>query len=201
VAETVVPSVRGYRKLFLTLELIVAGFCSATIVGVLAAVLAAKGRPQSATYLRHDSILLVVSVCALSALVDLLSQRTRYFRPLAAHRQVPRQWGHAHGPWRSAARYGFRMGVGPATILSSWTWWSALVLCASGGLQSSVVGALIFSTFRFVSSTVATLGPSNGLEMAVRSKTLDAFAPAAKRLMIFAPLAIGALCLMHSTLS
>jgi len=67
-----------------------------------------------------------------------------------------------------------RMGVGPATMLNTWTWWAALFVCAATGTGASAAGAAVFVAVRFGASAVSTLGVETGVAMAVRSKRLDA---------------------------
>lgn len=166
-AETVTPAVRGVNKVSITFLQIGLGLLPAALVGGAARfVLAHMGvRPSFA---------LVAGVCLLAGLADMSNQLWRHPRPLAVHRQVPRHWGHEHGPWKAAIRYSLRLGVGPATMLNTWTWWAALFVCAATGPGASVAGAAVFVAVRFSASAVSTLGVETGVMMAVRSKRLDA---------------------------
>lgn len=104
---------------------------------------------------------------------DVLFQRTGRPRPLAVGRQVPRDWGHRHGPWLAALRYGVRMGFGPATILAAWTWWAAFVIAAFDSWTTVVAGAAAFVCTRTITTFGVTAGPRNGRAMAERSALLD----------------------------
>ncbi len=102
-----------------------------------------------------------------------LVPRYRWARPLAVFRQVPRDYGHRFGPWRAAARYGLRMGFGPATILVSWVWWVAFIVAAIAGPPWIVGGSLVFAAMRAVSMYVSSVGVRDGTEMAQRSALLS----------------------------
>lgn len=94
-------------------------------------------------------------------------------RPWSVLRQVPRSWGHEHGPWQAATRYGVRMGFGPATILTTWTWWAGFVIVVFTGWKSAVTGSAVFAITRALTMTMATVGPRTGDEMARRSARVD----------------------------
>ncbi len=105
---------------------------------------------------------------------DLANRRgVRIFRPLAVFRQVPRFFGHSAGPWWAAARYGVRMGVGPATILASWSWWAGFVMTVAGGPVGAVVGATAFAVGRTITMALAVSGVEDGVAMAKRARRLD----------------------------
>ncbi len=117
----------------------------------------------------------IAGLLGLAAVVlDVLwRRRVRLARPWSVLRQVPRSWGHEHGPWRAAPRYGLRMGFGPATILTTWTWWAGFVIVVLTGWKSAVVGSAIFALARALTMTMATVGPRTGDEMARRSARVD----------------------------
>jgi hypothetical protein len=89
-------------------------------------------------------------------------------RPLALNRQVPSLWGHQHGPWLAALRYGPRLGLGPATILTSWTWWSALVCAAVVSPLIVLVTGGSYVVVRALSIIAVGSGVRDGVEMAKR---------------------------------
>jgi hypothetical protein len=169
VAETVTPAVRGYRKLTVALLQITAGSLSAILVQTV------LGRALRSAGLA-PSLPLAVSLSGAAGTADLLFLLRRRPRPLAWQRQVPRHWGHVHGPWRAAVRYAVRMGVGPTTILTTWTWWAALVLCSASGSTMSALGAFVFVAARFTASSAATVGVADGTAMAFRARRLDGLA-------------------------
>ena len=116
----------------------------------------------------------VAGACGLLAIgLDVVSaKRSRWARPLAVFRQVPRDYGHRFGPWRAAVRYGLRMGFGPATILVSWVWWVAFVVAASAGPGWIVGGSFAFALVRALSMYASSAGVRSGAEMAERGALL-----------------------------
>ena len=114
----------------------------------------------------------VAGACGLVAIsLDVMS-RFRWARPLAVFRQVPRDYGHRFGPWRAAARYGLRMGFGPATILVSWVWWVAFVAATLAGPGWIVGGSFVFAFVRALSMYASSAGVRSGTEMAERGALL-----------------------------
>lgn len=89
-------------------------------------------------------------------------------RPLDAHRQVPQAWGHRHGPMLAAARYGVRLGVGPATILASWLWWSTFVIGCWSAWGVATTAAVAFALARFAVMFAIATGSTDGVAMAHR---------------------------------
>jgi hypothetical protein len=87
-------------------------------------------------------------------------------RPLSVNRQVPQSWGHDHGPWKAALRYGPRLGVGPATILTSWAWWAGLAFAAASDLYVCVVFSISFVFIRSSLTVIMPGNPIDGLELA-----------------------------------
>ena len=118
----------------------------------------------------------------LAVLLDGASRRGwRWARPPAVNRQVPRNYGYRFGPWRAAARYGLRMGLGPATILASWVWWAAFVIGSTAGVRWIVLGSLSFALARTVSMYVSVIGVHDGLSMAARGGAVGRVEPVAVR--------------------
>ncbi len=90
-------------------------------------------------------------------------------RPWSVGTQVPSIWGHTYGPWKAGLRYGLRLGVGPATILTSWTWWGAMAITAtSQDLRTAIAIAAVFVIVRSTLTMGVGSGVSNGVEMAKR---------------------------------
>jgi hypothetical protein len=96
-----------------------------------------------------------------------LADRLR-IRPLAVHRQVPSVWGHQHGPWLAALRYGPRLGLGPSTILTSWTWWTAMLAALIVSPASVIVSGAVYVVVRALMTVSVGSGVTNGVEMATR---------------------------------
>lgn len=116
------------------------------------------------------------------------SKGSRWARPLAVFRQVPRDFGHRFGPWKAAVRYGLRMGFGPATILVSWVWWAAFVIGVATGVGSIAAGSLAFAFARSASMYAATFGVRDGSQMARRNRRIEAAEPIAVRMFTIAVL-------------
>lgn len=188
------PAVRGWKKILIVVVQVLTGSLMAVTMGVIAGS-ASRSMGFSA------SVVLAIGVCVAVAAVDMVYKRTGRPRPLALHRQVPLGWARRHGPWKGAARYAFRMGLGPATILVSWTWWGAFVLCAVSGVTAAAMGGLVFVVVRFVGSALSTAGVDNGTSMVLRARRLDAVAPSVDRGVVVAPIAAAALCVIALVVS
>jgi hypothetical protein len=68
--------------------------------------------------------------------------------PIASGRQVPPEWGRLLPAPVAAVLYGARLGVGPLTILSTWTWWSFTLAAAAIGSGPSVLAGSAFGALR-----------------------------------------------------
>ena len=126
---------------------------------------------------------------------DVVHVRTGRLRPLAVHRQVPQAWGHARSSVVVAARYGLRLGVGPATILTTWLWWAAMLLGVSNGVGSAVLVALAFVVARTAATVAVTAGVGDGRAMAGRMARVVAVRAAVSRTGAVAAL-VGAAALL-----
>ena len=127
-----------------------------------------------------------------------LANRYRWARPLAVFEQVPRDYGHRFGPWRAAARYGLRMGFGPATILVSWVWWVAFVVAALAGPGWIVCGTLLFALLRALSMYFSSVGVRSGAEMVERSALLNRVESRVVRGVSVAVIALSLMAIMGS---
>jgi hypothetical protein len=94
----------------------------------------------------------VWSLVGAGLVLDLVTLATGRPKPLANGRQVPREWGRLLPPSTVAVLYGARLGVGPLTMLSTWTWWSVTVASALIGLGTAVGVAATFAVVRLVVS-------------------------------------------------
>ncbi len=127
-----------------------------------------------------------------------LVNRYHWARPLAIFRQVPRDYGHRFGPWKAAARYGLRMGFGPATILVSWVWWVAFVAAALAGPGWIVGGSLVFALIRALSMYASSAGVRSGTEMAERSALVQRLGPQVVRGTLAAVAALSLIAIVGS---
>ena len=108
-----------------------------------------------------------------AALLDVSLTSKGFPRPPAVRSQVPQWWRHRFGPWWGSARYGLRLGLGPATMLNSWLWWAGLAT-AIGSSWSLLVGLTVFVMVRTLTMFGVGWRVSSGPEMANRAKLLDA---------------------------
>lgn len=151
---------------------------------VLAAVLAITGVAANAPVVvlswlwsagpdRRVSSVVAALLAVGAVALDVRYRTGRGLRPPAVHTQVPQWWGQHHGPWWAAVRYGLRLGLGPATILNTWTWWAAMAIAVSCGPLATLLGASTFVGVRTIVMFVATFGPRDGVAMARRAAQLD----------------------------
>lgn len=116
--------------------------------------------------------LVVAAIAGLALLADLAG-----VRPLAVGKQVPQAWGRLFGARLTAVLYGARLGVGPLTILRTWTWWAAFVVGASlGPWPSAAIGAA-FALSRTLTILLAGWGATTGLLMRDRMGALTTAEP------------------------
>ena len=79
--------------------------------------------------------------------------------PPTSGRQVPREWGKLFDARIVALLYGARLGVGPLTILSTWTWWSFTIAAALIGPGTGALAGAVFGFVRLM-VTIAVSGIS-----------------------------------------
>ncbi len=161
-AETAVPSVRGRTRLLVAATLVGSATASGVVVGLLAAVLLA---PVAAvlTGAAVGSLPLVIALVGIAIGLDAAALAFGGPRPPAGGRQVPREWGRLFRPTTVAALYGARLGVGPLTILSTWTWWAVTVASGLMGPASAALVGGVFGLVRMlitVGVSLAALDPS-----------------------------------------
>lgn len=116
---------------------------------------------------RTAALIAVVAVVA-----DAAFRLLGHPRPLAIGRQVPQLWGRIFGSRTTALLYGARLGIGPLTILTTWTWWAALVVGASLGPWSSAAVGTAFAVGRTVTMVAAVAGLRAGATMSARLSTI-----------------------------
>ena len=133
------PSVRGQRKTLVGGLFVSAGTLSGALLGFVAAlpflILSSPG-PR-----------IVAVIASIGVGLDLIRLATGRPSPPTSGRQVPQEWGRLLGPEAVAVLYGARLGIGPLTILSTWTWWSVLI---AASLVGPGTGAAVGAGFGFV---------------------------------------------------
>lgn len=132
------PSVGGWRKVRVALLLGGAAAATGALAGFAAGVAwaAAGGSPPGPVWLA-----VVLGATAVAETAYLARGRPA---PPSVGRQVPQVWARLFAPETVAVLYGARLGVGPLTLLGTWSWWAALVVGAAGGPEGS---ALVGATF------------------------------------------------------
>lgn len=100
--------------------------------------------------------LTVLVAAALGA--DVAHARGHGPRPFSTGRQVPQYWGRLFGGRTTALLYGARLGVGPSTILATWTWWAAAVAGASVGPWPAAGVGVVFAVSRTATMVLAMAG-------------------------------------------
>jgi hypothetical protein len=166
VGETLAPSVRRQLRPVLGLVLISTGFAANVPLICLALV------TDRLVSLAGWSSGLVAAVTGGGAALDTFLIWRGKPRPWAVRSQVPQWWGHSFGPWWGSARYGLRLGFGPATLLNSWLWWAGVVVLFPFPLGLTA-GLSVFVTIRTLTILAASWGISSGHAMARRAKVLD----------------------------
>jgi hypothetical protein len=174
VTETLAPSVRWVDRPKLALVLIVSGLIAALAVGSLLFgittlainVVSERTRPLPTIALAAPLVGMVI--------LEAFWMTTKRLRPVAVRTQVPQGWGHQHGPWKAALRYGPRLGVGPATLLNTWSWWGGAILSALLGLSSVVWFCVAFVITRSVLTVWVTGNPTDGIALASRMQRWQA---------------------------
>lgn len=112
-----------------------AGLLAAVLVGAATSLLAITGPAVDR---------LLVSLIVAGVVLDVIRLATGRLTPMAVGRQVPREWAALLPARATAVLYGLRLGIGPLTILSTWTWWSVTL---AAGLLSPWSGAVVGATF------------------------------------------------------
>ncbi len=143
------PSVRGPERRRTAGLLIVSGTATGALVGLLTAFVAAP-LPSGAD---AAVIPLIGAGLALDALALLVGRPL----PPGSGRQVPQEWSRLLTPPVVAVLYGARLGVGPLTILSTWTWWSVTLAAAVIGPWTSVAVGACFGVVRLAATVIASV--------------------------------------------
>lgn len=99
---------------------------------------------------------LVAAIVSVGVGLDLVRLVTGRPSPPTSGRQVPQEWGRLLGPETVAVLYGARLGVGPLTILSTWTWWSVLIAASLIGPGTGALVGAGFGAVRLVVTVAAS---------------------------------------------
>ncbi len=145
--------------------LVGAATSSGAAVGLVAAIVAGPIVAALPAVAAHPPLTIAAWAVAFGVGLDVVALGTGRLRPLTGGRQVPQEWTRLLSPTVVAALYGARLGVGPLTILSTWTWWSVTVAGALLGLGPSVAVGATFGLVRMATSTacsVAVAGTDDG---------------------------------------
>ncbi|MGI9615634.1 MAG: hypothetical protein ACR2QO_22165 [Acidimicrobiales bacterium] len=94
------------------------------------------------------STMFVAAIVVGGVVLDIVGLVAGRPAPPAIGRQVPREWIEFFSPITVAALFGARLGIGPATILSTWTWWSVTVAAGLLGLGPAVAVGATFAAVR-----------------------------------------------------
>ncbi|MBK5307074.1 MAG: hypothetical protein JJD92_10335 [Frankiaceae bacterium] len=124
---------RGHRWGTTVTAYVVASVLGGLTIGAALGALGSLFSPQP---------IVAAAVCAVAAVADLVR------RLPTVRRQVDEDWLSRYRGWVYGVGYGYQLGLGFVTIVTSAATYAALALCALGG--SLVVGAAIGSCFGLV---------------------------------------------------
>lgn len=152
------PSVRGRQRWKVITALFGSGVLSGAVIGALFGVLLiplstvaeplfAPGRDVGGW---PWSTVIVVAMVVVGVGLDVVALVTGRVAPPAIGRQVPREWIDYFSPVTVAVLFGTRLGIGPATILSTWTWWSVTLAAGLLGLGAATAVGAAFGLARGV---------------------------------------------------
>ncbi len=147
------PSVRGQQRRNVVAALLGAAVASGAAVGAVTGVAMIPLRWGFDLVVPSDVV--IVGLVVAGVVLDGLALATGRPSPPAVGRQVPREWIDYFAPTTVALLFGARLGVGPATILSTWTWWSMTLAAGLVGLGPAVAAGAAFGLVR-IAATVAT---------------------------------------------
>lgn len=155
------PSVRGRTRTATIVLLVGSGTVGAALTGVVAWLALQLVGGLAADALDIGTVVgseaFVVAVVASGLVFDLVGMGTGRMKPPAVGRQVPQEWSRLLPPPVVAVLYGARLGVGPLTILSTWSWWSATLISALLGLGPAVAVGAMFGSVRLVVMVVVSI--------------------------------------------
>jgi len=140
----VLPSVRGRERTIAGTILIAAGTSAGAIGGLVMGVLVAAITAVVQFPLAEPAGGTIAGLVGAGAALDAIRLVTGRPGPPTVGRQVPAEWARIFPAPVTAGLYGARLGVGPLTILSTWTWWSFTLAAALLGPGSAVATGAVF---------------------------------------------------------
>lgn len=143
------PSVRGRSRLLTIGALLASGIGSASLLGF--------GSGIALGWVPDPSHRVIIVGIAVALIADVVHQQSGRLTPLAIGTQVPREWSRFFAAPVAAILYGARLGIGPLTILSTWTWWAVIALAAMMGPGIAVLVGASFGAVRMASTVIASL--------------------------------------------
>ena len=174
---------RGALRIQVVGLLALAGAATGALLGL------ATGAAWSAAGLPDATPDLAWALTLLAAGLDACVLTVRHPKPLAVQRQVPVEWGRLFGPRTTAVLYGARLGIGPLTILRTWTWWAAVVVAAACGPWVGAAVGAVFAVARTLTMELAVRRVRDGVSMSRRVSSLRA----AERRVAWAVVAVAVL--------
>jgi hypothetical protein len=130
--------------------MLLAAVAAGALAGFSLGVAAMVARVPAAS-LRVTAVAVVTAVA-----LDAAAVRHRAPRAPAVRTQVPVEWTTLLPLPTAAALYGGRLGVGPLTLATPWTWWIATALAASGGAGIAALVGGVFGATRITSILLAS---------------------------------------------
>lgn len=152
------PSVRGRERVRVVVTMVAAALASGGLTGFVLGVAWVVARlPDLPVGWAAAAVTAAVTADLIHRRVPLhTSWPVRWLTPLAVGRQVPQAWARIFPLPVAAGLYAMRLGVGPLTVLNTWTWWAAAVVgAAAGPWPSTAVGAL-FGAVRILTVLAAS---------------------------------------------
>lgn len=136
---------------------LISGTAAGGIVGLIFGLVAAVALPVLPIGFGTSTTLAAFALVAIGSGLDLVAMATGRLRPPAVGRQVPQEWGRLLPSSATAVLYGARLGVGPLTILSTWSWWSATFIGAASGIVAAVIVGSAFGLVRLATTVAVSL--------------------------------------------
>src|SRR5437764_3877635 len=101
------------------------------------ALLGAAGAPLAGRLSATVELVAVAAICGLAATGDIVAARMPALHPPGWRRQVNEDWLGRYRGWFYGAGFGFQLGLGIATIVTTFTLYAYLLIA---GLSGSLAG-------------------------------------------------------------